>query len=109
MSLIVPSLPREACASWFISGLSNEVEFKHNEYAVKWLIFWDALTRNRTDGALVRVTTFVPDVNDIADADLLLESFVRSLNPKLAYYLPQEDATFVQANQKMVDGLDSRF
>src|SRR5262249_5125643 len=27
-----------------------------NEYAVKWYIFWDALTRNRTDGALVRLT-----------------------------------------------------
>ena len=25
-----------------------------NEYVVKWYIFWDALTRNRTDGALVQ-------------------------------------------------------
>jgi EpsI family protein len=31
-----------------------------NEYLVKWYIFWDALTRNRTDGALVRLTAFVP-------------------------------------------------
>ena len=28
-----------------------------NEYGVKWMIFWDALTRNRTDGALVRLVT----------------------------------------------------
>ena len=27
-----------------------------NEYLVKWYIFWDALTRNRTDGALVRLS-----------------------------------------------------
>ena len=26
-----------------------------NEYQVKWYLFWDALTRNRTDGALVRL------------------------------------------------------
>ena len=32
-----------------------------NEYLVKWYIFWDALTRNRTDGALVRLTTFVDE------------------------------------------------
>ena len=25
-----------------------------NEYLVKWYLFWDALTKNRTDGALVR-------------------------------------------------------
>jgi len=28
-----------------------------NEYMVKWYLFWDALTRNRTDGALVRLIT----------------------------------------------------
>ena len=27
-----------------------------NEYLVKWYIFWDSLTRNRTDGAMLRLT-----------------------------------------------------
>ena len=31
-----------------------------NEFAVKWYLFWDALTRHRTDGALVRLITPLP-------------------------------------------------
>ncbi len=31
-----------------------------NEYLVKWYLFWDSLTRRRTDGALVRVITPIP-------------------------------------------------
>jgi EpsI family protein len=26
-----------------------------NEYLAKWFLFWDSLTRNRSDGALVRL------------------------------------------------------
>ena len=31
-----------------------------NEFAVKWYLFWDAITRHRTDGALVRSSTPLP-------------------------------------------------
>jgi exosortase D (VPLPA-CTERM-specific) len=63
-----------------------------NEYLVKWYIFWDGLTRNRTDGGLVRLTTPIGEGADAeAEADRRLQEFVRVLDPKLAYYLPGED------------------
>jgi len=68
-----------------------------NEYMVKWFIFWDSLTRQRTDGALVRVTTFVSDAALLPEAAVRLENFIRTVNPKLTYYLPQESAVFKPA------------
>lgn len=59
-----------------------------NEYLAKWYIFWDSLTRNRTDGALVRVTTPVLDGADVAAADQRLEQFVRIAEGRLAYHVP---------------------
>ena len=59
-----------------------------NEYAVKWYIFWDALTRKRTDGSLVRLVTYVPPGGDIAAADARLAAFARKLNPLLTRYIP---------------------
>ena len=43
-----------------------------NEYLVKWYLFQDALLRGRTDGALVRLTTFVPPGGDLGAADARL-------------------------------------
>ncbi len=64
-----------------------------NEYAVKWFIFWDGLTMNRTDGSLVRVVTPVEDgPQGLANADRRLQDFVRALDPKLAYFLPERNA-----------------
>jgi EpsI family protein len=59
-----------------------------NEYLVKWYIFWDALTRNRTDGALVRVTAFVPSSRDLAEVDRLLADFSRAAAGPLRDYVP---------------------
>ena len=85
---------RQLVYYWFV----ERGRVQTNEYAVKWQIFWDALTMNRTEGALVRVTTFVPDVALIPEADARLEQFVRALDPKLAYHLPQRETTFRQAS-----------
>ncbi|MCK4707974.1 MAG: VPLPA-CTERM-specific exosortase XrtD, partial [Gammaproteobacteria bacterium] len=43
-----------------------------NEYLMKWYLFWDAMTKSRTDGALVRlITTLNPGQNiEIADKRL---------------------------------------
>jgi EpsI family protein len=60
-----------------------------NEYLVKWYIFWDALTRNRTDGALVRLITSVPPSSDLADADRLLSDFSRAVVVPLRDYVPE--------------------
>jgi exosortase D (VPLPA-CTERM-specific) len=59
-----------------------------NEYLVKWYLFWDALTRNRTDGALVRVMTSVAAGADVAEADKELSSFAVSVASRLPDYVP---------------------
>jgi exosortase D (VPLPA-CTERM-specific) len=59
-----------------------------NEYLVKWFLFWDALAKNRTDGALVRVTVTVPIGEDLAAYDKVLSSFVATLWPNLSEYIP---------------------
>ncbi len=59
-----------------------------NEYLVKWYIFWDALTRNRTDGALVRLTTMIPPGGDVAMAEKQLAEFSREVVGRLKEYIP---------------------
>jgi exosortase D (VPLPA-CTERM-specific) len=59
-----------------------------NEYLVKWYIFWDSLTRNRTDGAMLRLTVPVLAGQTEADADRTLEEFARTLVPVLRPYIP---------------------
>lgn len=98
-SVIAKGDMRQLVYYWFV----ERGRVQTDEYAVKWYIFWDALTRNRTDGALVRVTTFVPDVEKIPAADARLEAFVRELNPRLAYHLPQADATFEGASASLIE------
>lgn len=60
-----------------------------NEYLVKWYLFWDALTRQRTDGALVRLTTRAPLGEDIADKDALLSDFIHQINTPMQRFIPE--------------------
>lgn len=60
-----------------------------NEYLVKWFLFTDALTRNRTDGALVRLTVFVPPGESLERADAQLTDFAKAVNPLLPAYIPE--------------------
>ncbi len=60
-----------------------------NEYMAKWYIFWDALTRNRTDGSLVRVTIEFSNEEGIEEAEKQLQNFVAKLAPILPQYLPE--------------------
>lgn len=59
-----------------------------NAYQLKLYNFWDALTRQRTDGALVRVITPVYDNEDLADAEKRLQSFTQDVVPILDEFLP---------------------
>jgi exosortase D (VPLPA-CTERM-specific) len=59
-----------------------------NEYMVKWYLFWDALTRNRTDGALVRLTTVVGPSEEITAADTRLIGFAKLINKPIDNYIP---------------------
>ena len=59
-----------------------------NEYLVKWYLFWDALTRNRTDGALVRLVIDVNAGRNLDEADGLLSSFATTIAARLTDYIP---------------------
>lgn len=59
-----------------------------NEYLVKWYLLVDSIFKNRSDGALVRVTTMVPPGESWEQGDLKLESFLRDLGPRLQDYVP---------------------
>jgi exosortase D (VPLPA-CTERM-specific) len=59
-----------------------------NEFAVKWYLFWDALTRHRTDGALVRLITALPAGGDEAAADARLVDVAGRIAPTLPRYVP---------------------
>jgi exosortase D (VPLPA-CTERM-specific) len=59
-----------------------------NEFILKWYIFWDAITRKRTDGALVRITTTLDYGETWQNADKRLVNFVSNLNPVLMRYIP---------------------
>lgn len=59
-----------------------------NEYLGKWFVFWDALTKQRTDGALVRLVTYVPEYEDINKADQRLTKFIGDFYSELPAYVP---------------------
>ncbi|MBI5041296.1 MAG: VPLPA-CTERM-specific exosortase XrtD [Gammaproteobacteria bacterium] len=59
-----------------------------NEFMVKWYLLWDALTRNRTDGALVRLTTSLSPGEDVKDADARMTAFAATVVPGLNAYIP---------------------
>jgi len=59
-----------------------------NEFAVKWYLFWDALTRHRTDGALVRLIVPLLPGEDDKDADRRLTDFAAQIAPDLPRYVP---------------------
>jgi exosortase D (VPLPA-CTERM-specific) len=59
-----------------------------NEYLVKWFLFWDSLTRNRSDGSMVRLITPVSAGATTERADAVLANFASVLEPRLNRYLP---------------------
>jgi exosortase D (VPLPA-CTERM-specific) len=59
-----------------------------DEYLVKAFLFWDALTRQRTDGALVRLITAVRSEADETAADRRLLEFAKLVHPMLKRYVP---------------------
>jgi exosortase D (VPLPA-CTERM-specific) len=59
-----------------------------NEYLAKWYLFTDSLQLARTDGALVRLVTPIPEGVDEATADARLHDFLRDFYPKLPDYIP---------------------
>ncbi len=59
-----------------------------NEYLAKFYLFWDAMMLKRSDGALVRVITMVPEGEPIADADRRLRDFIDVFYPEIRESIP---------------------
>jgi exosortase D (VPLPA-CTERM-specific) len=64
-----------------------------NEYWAKWYLLVDAITKNRTDGSLIRLITQIFPGETEADADRRLRSFMRIAVPTIDAYLPDERGT----------------
>lgn len=59
-----------------------------NEFSVKWYMLLDALMRNRTDGALVRLTTVLRSGEDAEAGDVRLRAFAHEIAAPLSQYVP---------------------
>lgn len=59
-----------------------------NEYLVKFYLLWDAVTLNRTDGALVRLTAAISPGESESSVDDRLVGFARTVRPHLGRYIP---------------------
>ncbi len=59
-----------------------------NEYLVKFYLMWDALTQNRTDGAMIRLTTSVFENESVSGAKDRLNEFVKQVSPILDQHIP---------------------
>jgi EpsI family protein len=59
-----------------------------NEFSVKWYLFWDALTRHRTDGAMVRVIVALPPGATEATADARLTDLAAQVERELPRFAP---------------------
>jgi exosortase D (VPLPA-CTERM-specific) len=68
-----------------------------NEYWSKWYLFTDAIFKNRTDGALVRLTTPLAPGEPEREADARLQSFLQELNPRLTEFLPPPSERKIQS------------
>lgn len=58
------------------------------DYSLKWYLLWDAMTRGRTDGALVRLIVPLPSGISSARGDQQLTAFARAFVPELPRYVP---------------------
>jgi EpsI family protein len=63
-----------------------------SEYWSKWYLLSDAITKNRSDGALIRLITAISPGELERDADGRLRAFMQDLLPRLREYLPSEVA-----------------
>jgi EpsI family protein len=58
-----------------------------NEFAVKWYLLWDALTRQRTDGALVRLVEPLRRGESEVQADRDLSAFAAAISQPMPQFV----------------------
>ena len=59
-----------------------------NEYLVKLYVFWDGLTKSRSDGALVRLVSPLKPGEELEQADALMGDFVGKIAGQLPRFIP---------------------
>lgn len=59
-----------------------------NEYLVKFYLLWDAVSRGRTDGGLIRVSSIVGPGDTESIVDQRLGQLVSAVEPELNRYVP---------------------
>lgn len=84
-AVIQKGLSRAIVYYWF-EGRGRTIT---NQYAAKWYILWDGLTRNRTDGALVRLVTPVLAHGGVAAGEARLNEFLLRVTPQLSASFPR--------------------
>ncbi|HQA83065.1 MAG TPA: VPLPA-CTERM-specific exosortase XrtD [Syntrophales bacterium] len=60
-------------------------------YQLKFYAFWDALTKQRTDGALIRIITPVYPAENRKTAEARLHGFTREIAPLIDQFIPGSD------------------
>jgi exosortase D (VPLPA-CTERM-specific) len=69
---------------WF----KQRERFLSSEYLVKMYLFWDALTKGRSDGALIRLAASVDPGQREEDVERHLTELARLIQPELTRYVP---------------------
>ncbi len=59
-----------------------------NEYLAKWYIFQDSITRNRSDGGLVRISAAINNNHPIEQTEAELQRLIQAVTPLLNSYIP---------------------
>lgn len=60
-----------------------------NPWLNKYYLMVDAITKNRTDGALVRVEMTIPPNQNVEDASAIQDDFIKKIWPLLKEYVPE--------------------
>ena len=68
-----------------------------NEFWAKFYLLADAIVKNRTDGALVRLTTQVLPGESEREADQRLQTFMQDAVPRLSAFLPSDTSPQVKS------------
>lgn len=83
-AVIVHGADRELMYYWFPQR-GRDIT---SDYMLKGYLLWDAITRRRTDGALVRLILPLPPGVSVAEGDRQLTAFARAFIPELPRYVP---------------------
>lgn len=82
--LIQKDRHKQLVVYWF----KQRDRFLSSEYLVKFYLLWDALTRQRSDGALIRLSATVEPGESEQDVENRLLGFARQIHPQLTRYIP---------------------